>query len=283
LNINILTNALEQIKNKLETAITTATFNNQKKANGLEAKTSLIRSEQLIQEIHEVVKISLNSALKKAGFNGFSIHPEIGKTSPEKLVWGFLKKKKQDVVVLFNEPNPEKITEGPLIGQIDELGKKTTEKAIVIGVRSQLSSIDKNFDTLMERTFAESMNLHLRHPKLVLGEVYLLIVREYDEQAMKKNQIKFKDKYTDVEKFITIFNGMSHRENFKNLNELYKYESTALLLVDFSQTPVKLYTSLEELKKDGIVSKQFNQNFNSISPIGFSERLIKSYKKRHGI
>jgi len=283
LNIEILGNALEQIKNELETTIITATFNNQQKANGLEAKTSLIRSERLIQKIHEVVKISLNNALKQAGFKKFSIYPEIGKTSPEKLVWGFLKKKKQDVVVLFDKPNPEIITEGPLIGQVDELGKKATEKAIVIGVRSQLSSIDKNFDTLMERTFAESMNLHLRHPKLVLGEVYLLIVKEYDEQAMKNNQIKFKDKYTDIEKFITIFNGMSHRENFTNLNDLYKYESTALLLVDFSQTPVKLYTSLEDLKKDGIINKQFHQDFNIISPIGFSKRLIESYKKRHGI
>jgi len=275
--------ALEEIKDMYETAITTATFDGKDYTNGLEAKTALIRSEQLIQKIHEEVKVSLNDKLKAEGFSGYQIHPPIGQPSPELDVWGFLKKKKQDIVVLFNEPVPEKITEGPLIDKIDKLGKTTTEKSIVIGVRSQLSSIDKNFDTLMERAFAEAMNLHFRHPRLVVGEVYMLIVREYDDQAMKKNRVEFKDKYTNVEKFISIFNGISHREcnECTDAHSFYKYEATALLLVDFSQNPVKLYTTIEELKEDGIVSEDFKEDYSLISPIGFTDRIIKSYKHRH--
>ena len=283
MNINNLISAIEDIKEMYEEAIETATFDGKEYRNGVEAKTALIRSERLIQKIHEETKVSLDSQLKKEGFTGYKIHPPIGQPSPELDVWGFLKKKKQDVVILFDKPIPETITEGPLIDKIDKLGKATTEKSIVIGVRSQLSSIDKNFDTLMERAFAEAMNLHFRHPRLVVGEVYLLIVKEYDDQAMKNNRVKFKDRYTNVEKFISIFNGISHREcnECTDPHSFYKYEATALLLVDFSQTPVKLYTTLEELKADGIVSQNFSEDFTSISPVGFTERIVKSYKHRH--
>jgi hypothetical protein len=285
MEIGSLKKALEEIKKMYETAISTATFDGKSYRNGVEAKTALIRSEQLIQKIHEEVKISLNDKLKAEDLSGYQIHPPIGKPSPELDVWGFLKKKKQDIVILFSDPVSEKITEGPLIDKIDKLGKATTEKSIVIGVRSQLSSIDKNFDTLMERAFAEAMNLHFRHPRLVVGEVYLLIVKEYDDQAMKENEVAFKDKYTNVEKFISIFNGISHREcnECTDPHSFYKYEATALLLVDFSQNPVKLYTTIEELKEDGIVRKDFNEDYSLISPIGFTDRIIKSYKHRHGI
>jgi len=285
MNINNLNQALEEIKNMYETAITTATFDGKVCSSGLEAKTALIRSEQLIQKIHEEVKVSLDAKLRAEGFRGYQIHPPIGQPSPELDVWGFLKKKKQDIVVLFDNPVPERITEGPLIDKIDKLGKATTEKSIVIGVRSQLSSIDKNFDTLMERAFAEAMNLHFRHPRLVVGEVYMLIVREYDDQAMKENRVEFKDRYTNVEKFISIFNGISHREcnECTDPHSFYKYEATALLLVDFSQNPVKLYTTIEELKADGIVSQNFNEDYSLISPVGFTDRIINSYKHRHNI
>ena len=38
----------------------------------------------------------------------------------------------------------------------------------------------------LERTFAETMNLRFRHPQLVMGEVYLLAVKDYDEQSMNE-------------------------------------------------------------------------------------------------
>jgi len=292
MNQMLLKEALNQMKSDFEEAIKTATYINTKgkkvqKDNGQKAKEALIRSSTFINKIHEVVKESLNKKLLEEGFSEFKIHPPIGKSSPELDVWGFLKKKKQDIVVTFKpHKQSEKIKQGPLINQIDKLGKKVTEKSIVIGVRSQLSSIDNNFDTLMERAFAEAMNLHIRHPELIMGEVYLLIVKEYDKHAMEKNEVKFVDKYTNVERFISLFNGISHRKckaKKRRMTDSYKYESSSLLLVDFSQNPVKIYTKIEELKADGIVSEDFNEDFVSLSPIGFTNRLLNCYKERHGI
>ena len=288
MDIELLKEKIQEIKDTIDTTVTSANFVNsngeiKQKNDGLQARESLIRSGQLIQNIHEVVKISLKESLEKEVFTDFSIHPPIGKSSPEKDVWGLLKKKKQDVVVLFEKEKEDVIEEGPLKGTKDLLGKNATKNSIVIGIRSQLSSVGKNTDTLMERAFAETMNLRLRHPYLVMGEVYMLIVKEYDEQAMKENRIEFKDNYSKVENYISIFNAMSGRNNHNDILDSYKYEISALVLVDFSQEPAKVYESLEQLKDEGIVSQAFFEDYRLLAPQNFVKNLIKAYKERHNI
>lgn len=263
-------------------AITTASYNNKHYDSGLEAKTALIRSENLIQRIHEVTKRSLHNELERRGIQHEN-HPPIGRTAPELNIWGFLKKKKQDLVIIIGDrkPVPEEIHEGPLTGQMDEIGRQTTQNSIVIGVRSQLSSVDKNFDTLMERTFAETFNLRLRHPRLVMGEVYMLAVKDYDEQLMKENLVGWKENFTNVERFITIFNSLNRRDDVENIREFYRYERCLLLLVDFSADPPKIYETDAQLREDGVVSRDFPGDFSRISPINFSRDLTDAYLRLH--
>src|SRR5258706_414058 len=71
---------------------------------------------------------------------------------------------------------------------VDEYGEKFTEATIVINIRSQISSIQKNFDTLYERTTSEAINLHDRCPKMCLGEVYMIAVPEYDDKEIKNKK-----------------------------------------------------------------------------------------------
>lgn len=288
MNMNLLQQKIQEIKDEINETVITRRFRKAngeliEKKNGLESREALIRSEKLIQKIHEVSKISLCDELLNRGVpqNRFSIHPPINHSSPELNVWGLLKKKKQDVVILFQNPQMERITEGPLSGDIDLLGRNATRNSIVIGVRSQLSSIDKNFDTLMERAFAETMNLRLRHPELIMGEVYMIPVKEYDEQAMRENRVAFKTRYTNVEKFISIFNGISGRIDPNNIQESYKYEKSTLILVDFSQNPIRIFRNIDELKDEGIVSLDFSGNYDLLAPQNFTRGLIDSYLGRH--
>jgi len=282
MNLTDLQIAVNEIKVALEDAVTTASYGGNDFTNGLEAKTALIRSVTLIQRIHELTKRSLHVELERRQIS-HKIFPPLGFSTPEMDVWGLLKKKKQDVVVLIGDTRPERelITEGPLLDGFDELGIAATKSAIVIGVRSQLSSVDKNFDTLMERAFAETMNLRLRHPYLVMGEVYLLAVKDYDEQAMKRNQIAWKSRFTNIERFISIFNGISHRTDHEDIRESFKYERSALLLVDFSQNPTKIYTTKEELQADGIVSQNFAGDYRGLSPCNFAADILDKYAERH--
>lgn len=284
MNRTLLRTAIAESKEAMSHAITTASYGNRTYDTGLSAKTGLIRSESLIQRIHEVTKQSVHAELNRRNIK-HEIHPPLGAKSPELNVWGLLKKKKQDVVILAQgiETEPELIQRGPLTGQIDELGRQATNRSIVIGVRSQLSSIAKNFDTLMERTFAETINLRFRHQRLVMGEVYLLAVKDYDEQLMKENRVGWRNEYTNVERFISIFNSMSGRDDYKDVNDFYKYERCVLLLVDFSLEPPKIYETLDELRADGVVDGNFGQNFSRLSPINFSQDLVNAYMRRHGI
>lgn len=282
MNLANLQTAVDQIKGAIQTAVTTASYGGNDFPNGLEAKNALIRSVTLIQRIHELTKCCLHEELERRNMP-HQIKPPIGFPSPEMDVWGLLKKKKQDVVVLVGNARParEKITEGPLMDEFDELGTAATKSAIVIGVRSQLSSVNKNFDTLMERAFAETMNLRLRHPYLVMGEVYLLAVKDYDDKAMKRNQIAWKPNYTNIERFISIFNGISHRADHEDIRQSFKYERSALLLVDFSKNQPKIYKTKEELQADGIVSQNFAGDYRGLSPCNFAADIVDKYVERH--
>lgn len=282
MKFDLLQKAVNEIKTELETAISTATYNGSKYTNGQEAKEALIRSQNLILKIHEVVKVSFLDEISKYR-KDFSIFPPIGARSPEMAVYGLLKGKKQDVVVMFDDVphNGNHISEGPLAGSYDPVGKEKAEKSIVVGVRSQLSSVAKNFDTLMERSFAETLNLRLRLPNLIMGDVYLIPVVEYDDVLMKKNIVGWKRDVIAIDKFISTFLAISNRSYIKSDPEVYKYERVALVVVDFRQNPPKIFLSTNELKAGGFVSSKFDKKYESLSPINFVQDILDIYKKRH--
>ena len=283
LNISLLRSALQGIKESLEHAVETATFRGEPRSDGLEAKTSFIRSYQLIMPIHEVVKESLGNELSSQG-RRFTIHPPMGETSPELRFMGFLKGKDQDVAVLFDddEPTPEKIAEGPLAGLEDPVGEDVSRRSLVIGVRSQMSSVNNNFDTLMERLFAETLNLRLRLARLVMGEVYLLPVVEYDSEAMKQNEVAWERKPVDIQRFVRTFASFSGR-GAHNYDDEYKYERSALVLADFREDPPAVYLTLDALKQDGLVSDDFEADFETLSPKNFAGDLLDIHRRRHQV
>lgn len=281
MNIQLLQDALSQIKRELEHSISTASFDGKDYDNGVRAKEGLIRSQRLILKVHEVVKRSLDDHLHTAR-RSYEIHPPIGASSPELPITGFIKKKQQDIVVLFDDdcPRREQIKEGPLQWGYDVIGKEVSERSIVIGVRSQLSSVAKNFDTLMERAFAETLNLRLRLPQLVMGEVYLLPVVEYDDVAMRENEIAFKNAFIPIEKFVRVFAGISGRAA-RETDELYKYERTALVLADFRENPPELCLTPDDLVTGMNVDERVAALYDSLSPQGFAADICAVHGERH--
>lgn len=282
MKFNLLQNAVNEIKTELETAISTATYSGHQYPNGQDAKEALIRSQNLILKIHEVVKVSLLDEISKYR-KDFTIFPPIGERSPEMVVYGLLKGKKQDVVVVFDDVpnNGTRISEGPLAGSYDPVGREKAEKSIVIGVRSQLSSVAKNFDTLMERYFAETLNLRLRLPNLIMGDVYLIPVVEYDDALMKRNIVGWKRDVIAVDKFISTFLAISNRSSVKSDPEIYKYERVALVVVDFRQNPPKIFLSTDELREGGFISADFSKRYEPLSPVNFVKDIVEIYNKRH--
>lgn len=273
--------AVNEFKRLLEEAITTGCNEGKDCGDGLKAKESLIRSSKLINLIHEAVKNDLIAE----GIQRNRIFPPAGASKPELKIAGFLKQKDQDVcVVPLNIRKQSIIIDwGPLATEriTDPYGKDFCEASLVINVRSQVSSLAKNADTLFERTFAEPMNLHLIYPQMVLGDVYLIPVHEYDETVMKNNQIAFKSNKTNVLKYISFFSAISDRANGDD--DLHKYERCALLVVDFNRDIPKIYTTTSELIKDGIVPRTCIIDFRKISADNFVKDIIQIYNDRFGV
>ena len=245
---------------------------------GIEAKEAMIRSSKPINNIHDAVK----SALINAGVENIHVFPPLGASSPEMKLAGFLKHKHQDVCVAPKGwiPVNEIMQEGLLQEEADFYGKEYTERVLSINVRSQMSSLAKNFDTLYERTIAEAQNLHVRCPKMVLGEVYMIAVKEYSHVAMKRNKIEFIDKIGAVQKYIKSFQVINGRADFTK--EDYKYEKVCLLIVDFGQNPAKIYSTNEELVADGLMSKDSQANIVELSWDSFFPSILNTYKSRFG-
>lgn len=281
MDLDLLKNAVSKFQEALFSAIKTATYNGNIYGNGQKAKEALIRSQSLIMKIHESTKVSVLNTLQANFDNNWVVHPPVEANSPELKIFGLLKGKNQDLVFLKDAQRPLTFDDGPNFGAIDTVGEQATSTSIVIGIRSQMSSVDKNFDTLMERAFAETLNLRLRTPILCMGEVYLLPLRELDSKAMENNQVEFKREKVNIEKFIRIFNAFSDRQSVR-VEEQYKYDATCLVLVDLEQSPAKVITSGSELQEYDVPASLCS-HFDSIAPVDFDKRIVAQYKKFHNI
>lgn len=249
-------------------------------SDGVKGKESMIRSSQLINLIHDVVK----SELIQYGIVPEQIYPRFGATKPEIKLAGFLKQKNQDVCVVPKDIQkiPRVIDWGPMKFQkkMDPYGQEYSENMLVINVRSQMSSLAKNADTLFERTFAEALNLHMQYPNIVLGEVYLIPTHEYDDEAVKNNSVAFKSHQTDVEKYISFFHSISGRQ----IGDAdYMYERCSLLVVDFRQNQPRLFRTSVELKEAGIISPDFYIEYAELGFESFARDIFRIYRARHDL
>lgn len=262
--------AIDSFKDLIEESI---------EVGGNQAKTAMIRSSRPILNLHEAVKHQLISN----GVNLNLIFPPLGKRSPEVKLAGALKQKNQDICVKPNDiqPKEEILTEGLLKGVSDAYGEIFTKRTLSINVRSQISSISKNFDTLYERTISEAQNLHDRSPEIVLGELYMIAIPEYDDKEFKNNKIVFKKLGPKlVEKYIKSFQAITGRKSTNKY--FYQYEATCLLIVDFSKSPSKIYNSTKELIEDGLLSDDTDIRYEGLEWKAFSKKLIDIYNTRFG-
>lgn len=280
---NILQVACDNFKYAFEEAI---------KIAGDKGKTSLVTSSKHINLFHEVVK----SELIRNGVNPQLIFPPLNNSKDELNLAGFIKAKKQDISVVPNSHLNKQVAElmniGMMNGKTDNFGQAYTEHTLAINIRSQMSSITKNDDTIIERTFAETLNLHLRCPNMVLGELFVLPITGFNSDKVKLKQPVYEPIHTvkknsnsklttdAIEETINIFNDLNNR----NLatNEAYKYERICLVLADFSQSPVKIYSNENQLKADNLLAQNSKVSLSAINYQDFISDLLKIYATRFG-
>lgn len=100
---------------------------------------------------------------------------------------------------------------------------------IVIGVRSQMSSIGKNIENYYEGIIGECISLHDRFPMATIGYVYLLPTEPIKPGLSEE---------VNLDKAEKLFEKITGRSDWRDAHD--KYEHFAFLKVDFTQDPPSL-------------------------------------------
>ena len=191
-------------------------------------------------------------------------------------VSGLLKSKNQDIAFTIDPHRAETIEVGVDMGKVDPIGWSATNNSLVIGVRSQLSSVEKNFDTLMERAFAETLNLRLRCPRITLGEIYLIPIFEFDDTSLKANRVGFKKKKVDVPKFLRMFQSITDLRYYEDPLSIYKYNATALVVADFSGPDVDVLWAPQDFARV-YPGEAITAAAEMLAPSLFVQKIVDAY------
>ena len=83
-----------------------------------------------------------------------------------------------------------------------------------------------------------------------------------------------------VEKYINYFELLNNRTDVPT--DGHKYERVALVLVDFSQNPPKVYEDDTELRADGFLSGTSTASINNLTFSSLIPSLLAQYSARFG-
>lgn len=138
----------------------------------------------------------------------------------------------------------------------------------------------KNFDTIYERIYAESLNLHNRFPYLPLGYFFLIPKQGYESDAKSNDKVSRKENF-DLERFISSYSAISGRSDPEGPN--WRYEAFCLLIVDFDQNPPRIIDDIDILVEQDLVTPEFAEVYGSdlISVENFFGKLLSDYKYRY--
>ncbi len=188
-----------------------------------------VRSQGMIKMLHE---FSVRE-LKRLGISERKVD-----IKTEARIFGSHKPKEVDVAVIHPQA-------GPLIA---------------ISLRSQMSSIEKNFANYYEGIIGDVISLHGKYPDLVVGQIYLLprhtIIKDKNGQTRKEAH--------DLEKKEPLFLRIANRKN--GTDRIDKYEHLAYLAVDFLKNPPEVL----EIPKDP-----------SLRIENFYDKLLETYQERN--
>lgn len=109
---------------------------------------------------------------------------------------------------------------------------------IIVGIRSQMSSVAKNILTYYEEIIGDCISLHDRFPMAVICYIYLLPTK-----PIKPGKV---DETVDLDRAEKLFRLITDRGDWRNTKD--KYEHFAFLKVDFKQDPPRLLDTIPQLQ-----------------------------------
>lgn len=206
----------------------------------LENPVQSVRGSSFIYHLHNYCIQELSSAVKdgqiqiidyddmvlssnKPHYPKVQIDPRKLQLMPEATLFGSHKNKDEDISLTHYANGPQ----------------------IVIGIRSQMSSVAKNLETYYEGIIGECISLHDRFPMATVGYVYLLPKKPIHPSHL--------DEKVDLNKAEELFKKITNRPDWRGPSD--KYEHFAFLKVDFDTDPPSIINTCDELKIDNFFDK----------------------------
>ncbi|MCI9890164.1 hypothetical protein JT358_17185 [Micrococcales bacterium 31B] len=200
-----------------------------------------VRSQEFIQTFHNFIAEDLRAFLtKKAVRAGV-------KVVEEARIFGSFKSKDVDVAVVHP-------TNGPLI---------------LLGVRSQMSSVGKNVLTYYQDIVGEAISLQERFPMCTTGYAYLHPLEVIPWQ--KKDGKWTKSEQPNHSRYSRMYAGIGDRDDRLYKHQTGAYDEFAYAVVDFQSDPIRV--------RDDIVQRAVNDLDMSIRT--FVPRLIETFHSRN--
>ncbi|GMO28826.1 MAG: hypothetical protein Ta2B_09730 [Termitinemataceae bacterium] len=187
----------------------------------LTAPEASVRSQKFINVLHDYCITELH----RVGIDDSNFQ-----IIKEATIYGSHKPKDVDVAVIENINGPQ----------------------IIIGIRSQMSSVAKNILTYYEEIIGDCISLHDRFPMAVLCYVYLL-----PKQPIKDGLVES----VNLERAEQLFERITGRNDWRATKD--KYEHFAFLKIDFENDPPTLIDTIPILSIDN-----------------FFDNILKTYNDR---
>ena len=194
------------------------------KAVYIDAPVASVRSQSFINVLHDWCV----SELRNVGINDNSFT-----ILKEATIFGSHKPKDVDVAVIENINGPQ----------------------IIIGIRSQMSSVSKNILTYYEEIIGDCISLHDRFPMAVLCYIYLL-----PQKAIKDGV----SEAVNLDRAERLFKRITGRNDWREPKD--KYEHFAFLKVDFETDPPAIIETSPLLCIDNFFDK-IVQTYNDRKPL----------------
>ncbi|GHV83675.1 hypothetical protein AGMMS50212_10150 [Spirochaetia bacterium] len=187
----------------------------------LTAPEASVRSQKFINVLHDYCITELH----RVGIDDSNFQ-----IIKEATIYGSHKPKDVDVAVIENINGPQ----------------------IIIGIRSQMSSVAKNILTYYEEIIGDCISLHDRFPMAVLCYVYLL-----PKHPIKDGLVES----VNLERAEQLFERITGRNDWRATKD--KYEHFAFLKIDFENDPPTLIDTIPLLSIDN-----------------FFDNILKTYNDR---
>jgi len=138
----------------------------------------------------------------------------------------------------------------------------TNGPLMMVGVRSQMSSVSKNALTYYEEIIGECISLQDRFPMAIVGYVYLMPLH-----PIKTGR---ETEFIDHTRYSQLYDAITGRagQAYKDIRGIF--DQFAYIIVDFGSTPPAL--------RDDLLSSKI---INDLKVSTFVDRMIQTFKHRH--